>query len=52
MVLGLEFITGRLGNKVILLLFGDDKDSQDRDIAKAKEYLKDYRSREIDHGKK
>ena len=40
MVRELEFITGKIGNKVILLLCGGDKGSQDRDIAKAKEYLK------------
>jgi putative component of toxin-antitoxin plasmid stabilization module len=35
-----------------LLLYGGDKSSQERDIAKAKEYLKDYQLRELDHGKK
>ena len=48
---GLEIYYGKIGNKVILLLCGGDKGSQDRDIAKAKEYLKDYQSREIGHGK-
>ncbi|WP_249274112.1 type II toxin-antitoxin system RelE/ParE family toxin [Parachlamydia sp. AcF125] len=43
---------GKIGNKVILLLCGGDKNSQERDIAKAKEYLKDYPSRELGHGKK
>jgi putative addiction module killer protein len=43
---------GKIGNKIILLLCGGDKGYQDRDIAKAKEYLKDYQSREIGHGKK
>lgn len=54
MVQGLEFIMGRLGIKSSdhLLLCGGDKGSQDRDIAIAKEYLKDYQSREIGHGKK
>lgn len=49
---GIRIYYGKIGNKVILLLCGGDKGSQDRDIAKAKEYLKDHQSREIDHGKK
>ena len=49
---GIRIYYGKIGNKVILLLCGGDKGSQDRDIAKAKEYLKDYQSREIGHGKK
>ena len=49
---GIRIYYGKIGNKVILLLCGGDKGSQDRDIAKAKEYLKDYQSREISHGKK
>ncbi len=48
-VLGIYY--GEIGNKVILPCSGD-KGSQERDIAKAKEYLKDYQSREIGHGKK
>ena len=38
------------GDKIILLLCGGDKGSQDRDIREAKAYLQDYRRR--DHGKK
>lgn len=49
---GIRIYYGKIGNKVILLLCGGDKGSQDRDITKAKEYLKDYQSREIGHGKK
>jgi putative addiction module killer protein len=49
---GIRIYYGRTGNKVILLLCGGDKDSQDRDIAKAQEYLKDYYSRELGYGKK
>lgn len=49
---GIRIYYGKIGNKVILLLCSGDKGSQDRDIAKAKEYLKDYQSREIGHGKK
>lgn len=42
---GIRIYYGKIGNKVILLLCGGDKSSQDRDIVKAKEYLKDYQSR-------
>ena len=42
---GIRIYYGKIGNKVILLLCGGDKGSQVRDIAKAKEYLKDYQSR-------
>jgi putative addiction module killer protein len=49
---GTRVYYGKIGNKAILLLYCGDKGSQDRDIAKAKEYLKDYQSREISHGKK
>lgn len=38
------------GDKIILLLCGGDKGTQDRDIREAKAYLQDYRRR--DHGKK
>ncbi len=49
---GIRIYYGRIKNKVILLLCGGDKSSQDRDIAKAKEYLKDYQTREMIYGKK
>lgn len=38
------------GDKIILLLCGGDKSSQDKDIKTAKIYLEDYRRRS--HGKK
>ena len=49
---GVRIYYGKIGNKVILLLCGGDKGSQERDIVKAKEYLKDYQSRKSSHGKK
>ena len=49
---GIRIYYGKIRNKVVLLLCGGDKTSQDRDIAKAKEYLKDYQSRESGYGKK
>ena len=49
---GIGIYYGKIGNKVILLLCGGDKGSQDRNILKAKEYLKDYQSRRTSHGKK
>ena len=49
---GIRIYYGKIGNKVILLLCGGDKSSQDKDIDKAKEYLKDYHSRGTTHGKK
>ena len=49
---GIRVYYGRIGNKVILLLCGGAKDSQARDIAKAKEYFNDYQARKIENGKK
>jgi putative addiction module killer protein len=49
---GIRIYYGKIGNKVILLLCGGNKSSQNRDIDKAKEYLKDYQSRALGHGKK
>ena len=49
---GIRVYYGKIGSKVILLLCGGDKRSQNRDIAKAKEYLKDYQSRGLKYGKK
>lgn len=49
---GIRIYYSRIGNKVILLLCGGDKRSQTKDINKAKEYLKDYHSKEKQYGKK
>lgn len=49
---GIRIYFGKIGSKVILLLYGGDKSSQEKDIVKAKEYLKDFQSREKRHGKK
>jgi len=49
---GIRIYYGKVGNRVVLLLCGGDKGSQKRDIAKAKEYWKDYQSRGLDYGKK
>lgn len=49
---GIRIYYSKIGNKVVLLLCGGDKRSQAKDINKAKEYLKDYYSREKKHGKK
>jgi putative addiction module killer protein len=38
------------GDKIVLLLCGGDKGSQDKDIREAKTYLQDFRRR--NHGKK
>ncbi len=46
---GIRIYYSRIGNKIVLFLCGGDKGSQGRDIAKAKEYLKDYQSREKKH---
>lgn len=42
---GIRIYYGKIGKKVILLLCGGDKSSQDKDIPKAKEYLQDYQFR-------
>ena len=49
---GIRIYYGKIGNKLILLLCGGDKRSQGKDIAKAKEYLKDFQSKEKHYGKK
>ena len=49
---GIRIYYGKIGNRIVLLLCGGDKGSQDRDINKAKKYLKDYQSRGLNNGKK
>ena len=49
---GFRVYYSKIGNKVILLLCGGVKGSQAKDINNAREYLKEYRSREEKHGKK
>jgi putative addiction module killer protein len=42
---GYRIYFGREGDAVVILLRGGDKGSQDRDIERAQEYWRDYRSR-------
>ncbi len=49
---GIRVYYGKIGNRIILLLCGGEKGTQDRDIAKAIEYLKDYQSRGMEYGQK
>jgi putative addiction module killer protein len=44
---GIRIYFGKIRGKIVLLLCGGDKGSQDRDINKAKDYLKDYQSRSL-----
>ena len=41
---GYRVYFGQIGTAIVLLLCGGDKSTQDKDIAKAIEYWKDYRS--------
>ena len=43
---GYRIYFGQQGSTVIILLCGGDKSTQDKNIAKAKEYWEDYRSRD------
>lgn len=49
---GLRIYYGKIGAKLILLLCGGDKSSQEKNIAKAKEYFKDWAERGKNYGKK
>jgi putative addiction module killer protein len=49
---GIRIYYARVENTIILLLCGGDKGSQTKDINRAKEYLKDYLSREKKYAKK
>lgn len=49
---GIRIYYSKIGQKVILLLCGGDKGSQSRDIEKAKEYVREYQTREKKHEKK
>lgn len=49
---GFRIYYSKIGKKVILLVYGGYKGSQTKDISKAKEYLKDYQTREKKYGKK
>lgn len=42
---GLRIYYARIGRKVILVIGGGNKDTQPRDIMRAKEYLKEYKRR-------
>lgn len=43
---GYRVYFGRVSNQVIVILWGGDKGSQQRDIEKAQQYWMDYRSRD------
>ncbi len=45
---GYRVYFGREGDRVVILLCGGDKGSQDRDIERAKQYWRDHRSRSDD----
>ena len=42
---GYRVYCSRIENRIILLLYGGDKSTQNSDIRKAREYLADYRER-------
>lgn len=43
---GYRVYFGRVSNQIIVILWGGDKSSQQRDIEKAQQYWMDYRSRD------
>ncbi len=43
---GYRIYFGQAGTRIILLLCGGDKSTQDQDILKAKQYWKDFQSRQ------
>ncbi len=45
---GYRIYYGREGDRVVILLCGGDKGTQKRDIQRAEEYWRDYRSQEHD----
>jgi putative addiction module killer protein len=49
---GIRIYYGKIGNKIVLLLSGGDKSSQNKDINKAKDYFNDYQSRGLNNDKK
>lgn len=49
---GIRIYYSKIGNKIVLLLGGGDKSSQNKDINNAKDYLKEYHAREKKYGKK
>ena len=49
--LGYRIYYAKVGDKIILLLCGGDKTTQNADIKKAAEYLSDYKRRTKDHEK-
>lgn len=43
---GYRVYFGQIGTKIVLLLLGGDKSSQEKDICQAQEYWEDYEKRE------
>ena len=47
---GIRIYFSKIGSRVVLLLCGGDKGTQEKDIGRAKSYLEEYKKRE-NHGK-